>query len=67
MVGDWVRNPGKYKGQKISELTDDEDIDEQTNVVHGEAYHKRTVLPKMTLVRNIVLFAIFHKTLTKVQ
>ncbi|CAL1405789.1 unnamed protein product [Linum trigynum] len=53
MVGDWVKNPDKYKGKKISELTDDEDIDEQNNVVYGEAYHKRTVLPKMTLITSV--------------
>ncbi|CAN1802157.1 Protein PLASTID TRANSCRIPTIONALLY ACTIVE 10 [Linum perenne] len=53
LVDDWVKNPEKYKGKKISELTDDEDINEENCVVYGEAYHKKTKLPKVTVKTSV--------------
>lgn len=55
ILDDWLKNPEKYKGKKLSELTDDEDFNEQNSAEYGQAYHKKTVLPKMTLVRNLTV------------
>lgn len=54
ILDDWEANPEKYKGKKISELTDNEDFDEENSIEYTEAYHKKTVLPKVILVRNIL-------------
>ncbi|CAN1224337.1 Protein PLASTID TRANSCRIPTIONALLY ACTIVE 10 [Linum grandiflorum] len=53
IVDDWVKNPEKYKGKKIGELSDDEDINEENSVVYGEAYHKNTKIPKMTVKTSV--------------
>ncbi|CAA3031802.1 PLASTID TRANSCRIPTIONALLY ACTIVE 10 [Olea europaea subsp. europaea] len=49
IMDDMELNPDKYKGKKLTELTDDDDFDEENSVVYGEAYYKKTLLPKMTL------------------
>lgn len=51
ILDDYEANPEKYKGKKLSELSDDEDYDEEKDVEYGEAYYKKTKLPKVTLVR----------------
>lgn len=50
-MDDMELNPEKYKGKKLTELTDDDDFDEENSVVYGEAYYKKTLLPKMTMVK----------------
>lgn len=50
ILDDLEANPDKYKGKKLSELTDDEDFDEENSVIHTKAYYKKTLLPKVILV-----------------
>ncbi|KAL3818583.1 hypothetical protein ACJIZ3_004488 [Penstemon smallii] len=49
VLDDMEANPDKYKDKKITELTDDEEFDEENSVEHGKAYYKKTLLPKLTL------------------
>lgn len=51
ILDDYEANPEKYKDQKLSELSDDEDFDEERSVEYTEAYYKKTKLPKIILVR----------------
>lgn len=51
IVDDVEKNPDKYKGKKLSELSDDEEYDEESSIEYGEAYYKTGVVPKVTLVR----------------
>lgn len=51
ILDDYEANPEKYKGKKLSELSDDEDFDEQKDIEYSEAYYKKTKLPKVILVR----------------
>ncbi|XP_050221633.1 protein PLASTID TRANSCRIPTIONALLY ACTIVE 10 [Mercurialis annua] len=53
IVDDWELNPDKYKGKKISELTDDEDFDEQNSVEYAEAYFKKALLPKTIMKQSV--------------
>ncbi|MED6108701.1 Protein PLASTID TRANSCRIPTIONALLY ACTIVE 10 [Stylosanthes scabra] len=46
---DMELNPDKYKGKKLSELTDDEEFDEQNSVQYTQVKYKNTMLPKTTL------------------
>lgn len=59
ILDDMEINPEKYKGKRISELSDDEEINEENSVEHGKAYYKKALIPKMTLVndRHLQLFA----------
>lgn len=50
IMDDLEANPEKYKDKKLSELTDDEDFDEENSVVYTKAYYKKTLLPKVILV-----------------
>lgn len=52
ILDDYEANPEKYKGKKLSDLSDDEDFDEQKDIEYGEAYYKKTKLPKVILVRD---------------
>ncbi|KAK4395628.1 protein PLASTID TRANSCRIPTIONALLY ACTIVE 10 [Sesamum angolense] len=49
ILDDMEANPNKYKGKKLTELTDEEEFDEENSVEYGKAYYKKTLLPKMTL------------------
>lgn len=49
-MDDMEANPDKYKGKKLTELTDDEDYDEENSVEYTKAYYDKTLLPKMILV-----------------
>ncbi|XP_058192308.1 protein PLASTID TRANSCRIPTIONALLY ACTIVE 10 [Rhododendron vialii] len=49
IMDDMELNPDKYKDQKLTELTDDEDFDEENSVEYTKAYHKKALLPKMIL------------------
>ena len=50
ILDDWEANPEKYKDKKLSELTDDEEFDEQNSIEHTEVYYKKTLLPRTILV-----------------
>lgn len=50
ILDDLEANPDKYKGKRLSELTDDDDYDEENNVQYTKAYYKKSLLPKMILV-----------------
>lgn len=50
ILDDMVVNPDKYKGKKLSELTDEEEITEENCVEYGKAYHKKSLIPRMTVV-----------------
>lgn len=53
IMDDMEVNPDKYKDKKLTELTDDEDFDEENSVEYTKAYHKKALLPKMILVKHI--------------
>lgn len=55
ILDDWEANPEKYKDKKLSELTDDEDFDEENSVEYTTAYYKKTLLPKIIMVRLVTL------------
>lgn len=55
ILDDMEANPDKYKGKKLTELTDKEEVDEENSIEYGKAYYKKTLLPKMTLVKNFLL------------
>ena len=50
ILDDMEANPDKYKHKKLSELTDDDDFDEENSVEYTKAYYKKTLLPKMIMV-----------------
>lgn len=50
IMDDMVANPDKYKGKKLSELTDEEEFDEENSVEYGKAYYKKALLTKMAVV-----------------
>lgn len=50
ILDDMTKNPDKYEGKKLSELSDDEDFDEENTVEYGQAYFKGALIPRMTLV-----------------
>lgn len=52
ILNDLEANPDKYKGQKLSELSDPEDYDEKNNVEYTTAQYKKTVIPKVILVND---------------
>lgn len=51
ILDDFEAHPEKYKGKKLSELTDEDGYDEEKSVVYTEAYYKKTRIPKVILVR----------------
>ncbi|KAL0010548.1 hypothetical protein SO802_005656 [Lithocarpus litseifolius] len=53
ILDDLEANPEKYKGKKLSELTDDEDFDEENSVIHTKAYYKKALLPKVILKTSV--------------
>lgn len=50
IVDDMEVNPDKYKGKKLSELTDEEDFDEENSVEYTKTYYKKSLIPLMILV-----------------
>lgn len=65
ILDDLEANPDKYKGKRLSELTDDDDYDEENNVQYTKAYYKKSLLPKMILVS--LFFIILNFILTKLS
>ncbi|XWS37142.1 hypothetical protein CRYUN_Cryun19dG0017700 [Craigia yunnanensis] len=53
ILDDLEANPEKYEGKKLSELTDDDDYDEENNVQYTKAYYKKSLLPKMVLKTSV--------------
>ncbi|XP_057806847.1 protein PLASTID TRANSCRIPTIONALLY ACTIVE 10 [Salvia miltiorrhiza] len=49
ILDDMDANPNKYKGKSLSELTDEEEIDEENSVEYGKAKYKNTTVPRVTL------------------
>ncbi|KAL8128525.1 hypothetical protein V2J09_017680 [Rumex salicifolius] len=49
VLDDLEANPDKYKGKKLSELTDEEEFDDEHSVEYEDVYYKKTKLPKMVL------------------
>lgn len=50
ILDDLEANPDKYIGKKLSELSDDEDFDEENSVEYTKVPYKKTMIPKVTLV-----------------
>lgn len=50
ILDDWESNPEKYKDKSLSELTDDDDFDEENSVEYTKAYYKKALLPKVIMV-----------------
>ncbi|KAK6261898.1 hypothetical protein QUC31_007714 [Theobroma cacao] len=53
ILDDLEANPEKYKGKKLSELTDDDDYDDENNVQYTKAYYKKSLIPKMILKTSV--------------
>ncbi|GMH01187.1 hypothetical protein Nepgr_003026 [Nepenthes gracilis] len=53
ILDDMEANPDKYEGKKLSELTDDEEFDEQNSIEYTEAYYKKTRIPKVILKTSV--------------
>lgn len=50
IMDDMEINPDKYKGKKLSELTDEEEFDEENSVQYTQDYYKESLLPKRIAV-----------------
>ncbi|KAL6182577.1 hypothetical protein ACLB2K_043996 [Fragaria x ananassa] len=62
ILDDVEANPDKYKDKKLSELTDDEDLNEENSIEYTKAYYKKTLIPKVimkTSVKELDLEAAF--------
>lgn len=55
ILNDMEINPDKYRGKKLSELSDEEDFDEENAVQHTKVYYKNSLLPKTILVSTILM------------
>lgn len=53
ILDDLEANPEKYKGKKLSELTDDDDYDEENNVQYTKVRYKKGLLPKMIVKTSV--------------
>ncbi|KAK9699476.1 hypothetical protein RND81_08G176000 [Saponaria officinalis] len=53
VLDDIEANPDKYKGKKLSELSDDEEFDEQHSVEHSTVFYKKSELP-LTILKTSV-------------
>lgn len=58
ILDDMEANPDKYKGKKLSELTDDEEFDDENSVEYTKVNYKKALLPKIILVSTFVYFII---------
>ncbi|GAA0164596.1 hypothetical protein LIER_20190 [Lithospermum erythrorhizon] len=47
ILDDMEANPDKYKGKKLSELTDDEEFDEKNSTIKTKAYYKKDLVTKL--------------------
>ncbi|XP_008239427.1 PREDICTED: protein PLASTID TRANSCRIPTIONALLY ACTIVE 10 [Prunus mume] len=53
ILNDLEANPEKYKGQKLSELTDTEEFNEENSVEYTKAYYKKILIPKVILKTSV--------------
>ncbi|MFQ6671097.1 hypothetical protein Gotur_035745 [Gossypium turneri] len=53
ILDDLEANPEKYKAKKLSELTDDDDYDEENNVQYTKVRYKKGLLPKMIVKTSV--------------
>ncbi|CAL9030830.1 unnamed protein product [Prunus brigantina] len=53
ILNDLEANPEKYKGKKLSELTDTEEFNEENSVEYTKAYYKKTLIPKVILKTSV--------------
>ncbi|XP_076957932.1 protein PLASTID TRANSCRIPTIONALLY ACTIVE 10-like [Bidens hawaiensis] len=64
IMDDMEINPDKYKGKKISELTDEVEFDEENSVQYTEDYYKDSLLPKTIMnvsIKDLDLEAAFEE------
>lgn len=55
ILNDLEANPEKYKDKKLSDLSDDEDFDEEKSVIYTKAYYKKSLIPKVILVSACII------------
>ncbi|KAG6589398.1 Protein PLASTID TRANSCRIPTIONALLY ACTIVE 10, partial [Cucurbita argyrosperma subsp. argyrosperma] len=53
ILDDLEMNPDKYKDKKLSELSDEDDFDEENNVEYTKVRYKNSLLPKMILKTSV--------------
>ncbi|XP_048329831.2 protein PLASTID TRANSCRIPTIONALLY ACTIVE 10 isoform X3 [Ziziphus jujuba] len=53
ILDDLDANPDKYKGKKLSELTDEEEFDEENSVEYTKAYYKKSLISKVILKTSV--------------
>lgn len=53
ILDDWEMNPDKYRDKKLSELSDEEDFDEENSIEYTKVRYKNSLLPKKILVSNL--------------
>lgn len=58
IMDDMEINPDKYKGKKLSELTDEVEFDEENSVQYTQDYYKESLLPKMVVVSTLFALTI---------
>lgn len=58
ILDDMEANPDKYKGKKLSELSDEEEFDEENSVEYTKTYYKNSLIPKVILVGTLMLILI---------
>ncbi|PWA75070.1 nucleic acid-binding, OB-fold-like protein [Artemisia annua] len=64
IMDDMEINPDKYEGKKLSELTDEEEFDEENSVEYTQDYYKESLLPKRIVnvsVKDLDLEAAFEE------
>lgn len=50
ILDDLELNPDKYRDKRLSELSDEEDFDEENNIEYTKVRYKNSLLPKKILV-----------------
>lgn len=53
ILDDMEVNPDKYKDKKLSDLTDEEDFDEENSVEYTKTYYKKSLIPLMILKTSV--------------
>lgn len=53
ILDDMEANPDKYKGKKLSQLTDEEEFDEENSVEYTKTYYKNSLIPKVILKTSV--------------
>ncbi|XP_004138063.1 protein PLASTID TRANSCRIPTIONALLY ACTIVE 10 [Cucumis sativus] len=53
ILDDWEMNPDKYRDKKLSELSDEEDFDEENSIEYTKVRYKNSLLPKKILKTSV--------------